>query len=228
MITTTTNKTIVSNNNKQQNTTNRKPATARQPETRQTLPGSLLTYVRGGHIEQSKAQTMLVGVNAQGHMQIGLAGAMAKAHPEIVSGYQNAVQHGNFQAGSARRAITRDGQQLLLMGIWNMQEYGAKLEWLRNSLTKVFDAASTGSIEIKSIATVKLGCRKDGVNGLDWKEVGPLVASYLSALGVPAEIYVGREDEAYFVHYNEQGEAVTTAVAPEQMNELNADDGNNF
>ena len=55
------------------------------------------------------------------------------------------------------------------------------LAWIRSNCTKE---------NIRSLAIPALGC---GLGGLDWKDVGPLMCSYLRDISIHVEIYLPLE-----------------------------------
>ncbi len=207
--------TIINNQtNTVRSSTRTQQKSAQRTTTYQTIGGSNITYIRGGNVMEDDAQTLLVGCNTQGEMKLGVAGQVARKYQEVVGAYKAACQSDDaFLPGSARRARTRSGAQLILMGIWKLQEFAPKAEWINSALRKFYDATMSGQVEVTSIATVKLGCFK-GQTSLDWEVIGPVMADYLDTLGVPVRIYVGPEDAAFFGACNEDGKHIVTRVEP--------------
>lgn len=190
----------------------------RKPVIRQTLPASNLTYIENGNIHDSTMQFTLIGCNTQGIMEFGLAGQFAKRYPEILRPYQEAIQNDRFTTGSAMRARTSKGRELILLGIWKLQQFGNKIEWIEQSLCHIYDALHSGKLQMDSLATVPLGC--GGTSSQEWDVVGPRLALWLSSLGIPVEIYVGRDYTRYFVTTNEDGQAVTSGLSSADLTRL--------
>lgn len=193
-----------------------------QQPTYQTINGSNITYIRGGDINDSKAECLLVGVNTTGNMhEVGgsLADTLARKHKEIVPTYQLACQNFKLETGKAMKVTTRSGLKLVLLAIWHLQIFGSKPEWVENALKLLVKVVEAGQYPIKSLATVKLGC--GGPKGLNWDEVGLAMCWHLGRLGIPVEIYIGKNDKAYFPTKNEAGkwEIVYLDPAPEMVDE---------
>ena len=74
--------------------------------------------------------------------------------------------------------------------------FATKNEWRRQSDLKGIEEglkyllANYKEWEIESLALPALGC---GLGWLSWKNVGPMIAKYLSQMDIPVEIYLPRE-----------------------------------
>lgn len=199
--------TTSTRNNNQSNVRNSNNQARRQPAPRQEIRYTQgnLTYVWGGNILESKAQTILAGFNTQGDPSHGLARDLCRKFPALARTYKHLCQQDLFQPGNARRVRVTEDQQVIMMAIWKMQEFGPKAEWIISAFSKICDAMDNG-LDVESVATVKPGCFNHETS-LNWEEIGPVVAGYLSYMDVPAEIYLGKDDLAFFPVEDEHGES---------------------
>lgn len=196
-------------------TTNNQNRSQQQPKaiTRQSLPGSNLTYIRGGNALETEKQTLVCAMNAQGRAPFGMAREIAKKFPKVFGSYQYKVQEGAFRSGSVSLMSVSETQKILLGGVWNMQEFAPREEWIALVLEKIGLLIQQG--KITSLAITKIGC--GGPIGLNWEDMGQILASYLGMYLIPVEIYIGQDDLAYFLTKNEDDDIVVTAIKPNEF-----------
>jgi uncharacterized protein YwgA/O-acetyl-ADP-ribose deacetylase (regulator of RNase III) len=137
-----------------------------------------------GDIFESKAQTLVNTVNTVGVMGKGIALGFRKRFPEMYEDYARRCERHEVQLGRPyffRRMIPPHVLNFPTKGHWRsvskLSDIVVGLEYLGNHISEW---------GITSLAVPPLGC---GEGQLEWRVVGPTLHRYLSALGVPVELY---------------------------------------
>lgn len=156
----------------------------------------------------SRMQTLTISVNTMGIMGKGLASRAKYQFPAIYVAYQDMCRSKKLRMGKPVVYTTEDSldhqladePQYLVNGLketkfllfatkdhWryraNIDGIEEGLQWLQKNHVKE---------GIESLAIPSLGC---GLGRLDWKDVGPLLCRYLSALMIPVQIYLPAEEK---------------------------------
>lgn len=165
---------------------------------------------RKGDIFESETQVIVNTVNCQGVMGKGLALAFKERYPAMFSVYKEECKTGKLRIG--RPSLYKESTPWIL-------NFPTKDKWKANSRLEYLDkglkyfVANCKRAGIKSIAFPKLGAQ----NGkLEWDDVGPLMAKYLSTLDIEVYIYIAEGDCEYYG--NEQQESY--AIAWQHFNEV--------
>lgn len=165
---------------------------------------------RKGDIFESEAQVIVNTVNCQGVMGKGLALAFKERYPAMFAVYKEECKTGKLRIG--RPSLYKDSTPWIL-------NFPTKDKWKANSRLEYLDkglkyfVTNCKRAGIKSIAFPKLGAQ----NGkLEWDEVGPLMAKYLSTLNIEVYIYIAEGDREYYG--DEQQESY--AIAWQRFNEV--------
>ena len=156
----------------------------------------------------STLQTLTISVNLQGVMGKGLASRAKYQFPDVYVAYQDACRSKRVTAtkpylykreGSLDAELADHGPELHTRNAvkWFLL-FATKREWRENSRLEDIEGG-LGWVQrnfqkegIESLAMPALGC---GLGGLDWKDVGPLMCSYLHGIGIPVAIYLPREQK---------------------------------
>ena len=165
---------------------------------------------RKGDIFESETQVIVNTVNCQGVMGKGLALAFKERYPAMFAVYKEECKTGKLRIG--RPSLYKDSTPWIL-------NFPTKDKWKANSRLEYLDkglkyfVTNYKKAGIKSIAFPKLGAQ----NGkLEWDDVGPLMAKYLSTLDIEVYIYIAEGDHEYYG--NEQQESY--AIAWQNFNEV--------
>ena len=144
-----------------------------------------------GDIFTSTAHVIVNTVNCQGVMGKGLALAFKQKYPAMFAVYERECQTGKLKIG--RPTIYQKSDPWILnFPTKNHWRNPSKLEYIEKGL--LFLINNYKKAGIASIAFPKLGAQ----NGkLDWDEVGPVMAKYLSQLDIDVYIYIADGDEEY-------------------------------
>lgn len=174
-----------------------------QPERMTQLSPTL--SVMDGDMFFSRMQTLTVSVNCVGVMGKGLASRAKYQFPDVYVNYQDNCRKGRLKLGKPylyKRESSFDyeladepqsmtnpnGETWFILfptkNHWrdnsDLKSIEEGLRWIRNNYRQM---------GLKSLAVPALGC---GLGGLQWKDVGPLLCSYLN-LDIPVQIYLPAE-----------------------------------
>ena len=156
----------------------------------------------------SRMQTLTISVNCVGVMGKGLASTAKYRFPDVYVKYQDVCQKKRLKLGQPylhkRESSVFDDlsdEYLSLERIDNSHQtwfllFPTKNHWRNPSEIKDIEAGlkwlcnNYKKENIESLAMPALGC---GLGGLNWKEVGPLMCRYLSAIDIPVAIYLPTE-----------------------------------
>lgn len=149
-----------------------------------------IQYLKGD-IFTSQAQVIVNTVNCQGVMGKGLALAFKQKYPDMFAVYERECQTGKLKIG--RPTIYQKSEPWILnFPTKNHWRNPSKLEYVEKGLA--FLANNYKKAGITSIAFPKLGAQ----NGkLDWNDVGPVMAKYLSQFDINVYIYIAEGDKEY-------------------------------
>ncbi len=159
-----------------------------------------------GDLFFSQMQTLTISVNTKGIMGKGLASRAKYQFPDVYVIYQDVCRNKILKIGKPylyRREASLDAQ--LAEEPYTLSNSNAvkwfllfptKEDWRKNSQLSYVQAGMQWLLEnyqkegILSIALPALGC---GLGGLAWKDVGPLMVSYLTQMDIQAAIYLPQE-----------------------------------
>jgi len=156
----------------------------------------------------SQAQTLTVSVNTVGVMGKGVASRAKYQFPDVYVHYQDVCRSHKLQIGKPvlyKREASFDYEladepstlENVNAETWFLL-FPTKRHWRDDSKIEDIEAGLRWIVEnykkegIKSLALPALGC---GLGRLDWKDVGPLICRYLSALDIPVCVYLPAEHE---------------------------------
>lgn len=141
----------------------------------------MLTYKRTSLLE-ANTQTLVNTVNCVGVMGKGIAKAFKEREPDMFVAYKSICDQKLLEPG--KLWLWRGSEQWILnfptKRHWRSP---SKMEWIEAGLDKF--VRTYESQGINEIAFPKLGC---GNGNLDWRDVRPLMARYLSDL--PIQIFI--------------------------------------
>lgn len=174
-----------------------------QPERMTQLSPTL--SVMDGDMFFSRMQTLTVSVNCVGIMGKGLASRAKYQFPDVYVNYQDSCRKGRLKLGKPylykressfdyeladepQSMANANGETWFILfptkNHWrdmsDLKSIEEGLRWIRNNYREM---------GLKSLAVPALGC---GLGGLEWKNVGPLICSYLN-LDIPVQIYLPAE-----------------------------------
>lgn len=135
-----------------------------------------IRYAKGS-IFGAKSQTIVNTVNCVGVMGKGLALEFRKRYPRMFEEYRKEYEEGRLAIGKLH-LFTRYPDHWIL-------NFPTKKHWRQKSRIEYIEAGLKTFAEnyrawgIKSIAFPQLGCQ---LGGLNWKDVKPLMESYLKDL----------------------------------------------
>lgn len=150
-----------------------------------------MLQLKKGDLLGSNAQTLVNTVNCVGVMGKGIALDFKRQYPEMYRDYAGRCGNGEVMPGVPYLYTAQSSPWILNFPTKNHWRSGSKIEFVRTGLELLIDQYAGWGIE--SIAVPPLGC---GNGGLDWREVGPLIYEYLSAMNIPVELYVPPHVEA--------------------------------
>ncbi len=151
----------------------------------------------------SQMQTLTVSVNTVGVMGKGLASRAKYQFPDMYVIYQDVCKDKSLQMGKPylyKREGSLDedladepfslpnlnaNKWFLLFPTKNHWKEGSDRAGIEKGLQWLVENYKAEGIQ--SIALPALGC---GLGGLDWKDIGPLMAKYLARMDVQASIYL--------------------------------------
>jgi hypothetical protein len=165
-------------------------------------------FVREGDMFFSRAQTLTVSVNTVGIMGKGVASRAKYQFPDVYVHYQDLCRARQLKMGKPalykreksfdfELADEPESLENANNETWFLL-FPTKKHWREDADIKGIEQGLQWILEnyqkegIKTLALPALGC---GLGNLEWKEVGPLLCSYLSALKIPAYIYLPAEKE---------------------------------
>jgi O-acetyl-ADP-ribose deacetylase (regulator of RNase III) len=177
-----------------------------QPSRRKGLTSNL-TLV-DGDMFFSRMQTLTISVNTVGVMGKGLASRTKYQFPDVYVEYQDACRNKKLKMGKPylfkREASldyeladepsslsNADAEKWFLL-------FATKKHWReRSDITGIEEGLqwiqrNHNREGIQSLAVPALGC---GLGWLKWRDVGPLLCRYLSALDIQVAIYLPREEK---------------------------------
>ncbi len=154
----------------------------------------------------SRMQTLTVSVNVVGVMGKGLASRAKYQFPDVYVKYQDVCRNKRLTMGRPyfyKREASLDyelaDEPTSLTGAngetWFVL-FPTKRHWRDRADIKAIEeglkwiAEKYQYWELKSLALPALGC---GLGGLQWRDVGPLMCKYLSAVNIPVQIYLPAE-----------------------------------
>jgi O-acetyl-ADP-ribose deacetylase (regulator of RNase III) len=157
------------------------------------LGGSEMTRIEylTGNIFDAETQVIVNTVNCRGVMGKGLALAFKERYPDMFSVYQRECMEGRLRIG---RPTLYKGSSPWILNFPTKDNWRAnsKLEYIEKSLKYFVDHYKEANIQ--SIAFPRLGTQNGKLN---WDEVGPLMAQYLSQLDIPVYVYIAEGDQEY-------------------------------
>jgi O-acetyl-ADP-ribose deacetylase (regulator of RNase III) len=154
----------------------------------------------------SRLQTLTISVNCVKIMGKGLASRAKYQFPRVYVKYQDFCRDGKLRLGkpvllklkySLDKDLADEPESLtcangeawfLLFATKKHWRDRADIDAIEKGLQWILDNYKEEGIE--SLAIPALGC---GLGWLDWKDVGPLMCSYLYYMDIPVEIYLPRE-----------------------------------
>lgn len=161
-----------------------------------------------GDLFFSNMQTLTVSVNTVGIMGKGLASRAKYQFPDVYVIYQDACRSKKLQMGKPylykRESFLDEELADDPLSLSNLNSnkwfllFATKRHWRENSDIEGIEEGlrwvqdNYKSEDIKSLAVPALGC---GLGGLEWRDVGPLMCRYLTAIDIPVAIYLPREKE---------------------------------
>lgn len=149
-------------------------------------------WIKGGNIFESECRVLVNPVNALGVHGAGLAKQFAKRFPNACSDFSHLCRVTKVEAGTVYyyedRSTSHDVLFFVTKEHWR---YPSRIEWITYGLIELVQSYEVlGAAGITSIALPALGC---GLGGLDWRDVRPLMESYLQLMkGVEIEVYCPR------------------------------------
>ena len=154
------------------------------------------TYIRydqGVDVFGTRCQTLLIACSADG--QIPPNSALERVfdrHPNWQERYQRACLDGELHIGQCLPLRNKYGRvKVVLIALRERNRDFSSMSALARGLAALAD--NYEQLDITSIATVKLGCSRSP-HALAWSEVGMALFTTFEAMGIPAEIYIGRND----------------------------------
>lgn len=159
-----------------------------------------------GDMFLSKMQAVTVSVNCVGVMGKGLASRAKYQFPDVYVRYQDVCRNKRLKMGtpylykresSLEHQLADDPSSLpnANLATWFLL-FATKQHWREASDIRGIDEGLRWVRDnyvkegISSLAMPALGC---GLGRLEWRDVGPLMCHYLSALNIPASIYLPAE-----------------------------------
>jgi len=156
----------------------------------------------------SRMQTLTVSVNVVGIMGKGVASRAKYQFPDVYVEYQDACRRGQLKMGKPylyKRESSADyelADEPATLSKANAETwfllFATKRHWREPADIQGIERGLQWLLEnykqqgIKELALPALGC---GLGQLNWKDVGPLLCKYLSALDISVAIYLPVERE---------------------------------
>ncbi len=158
----------------------------------------------------SPAQTLVNTVNTVGVMGKGIAREFRRRYPQMFGRYKDYCDRGKLEVGQLY--LYRTPNKWVLNFPTKKHWRGkSQLEWIEAGLQKFVD--SYESRGITSVSFPQLGC---GNGGLLWRDVGPVMESYLGGLPIPVLIHI-RARPPGFVPEHEEPEDVASFSSPREQ-----------
>lgn len=176
-----------------------------QPLWKERLTPNL--FLVKGDMFFSNMQTLTISVNCIGVMGKGLASRAKYQFPEVYVQYQDLCRRRTLRMGnpyllklefSLNQRLADEPQSLnnieqkrfLLLPTKNHWRESSDINGIEQGLQWI--QQNYRRLSIKSLAIPALGC---GLGKLSWRDVGPMLCKYLSALDINVVIYLPREKE---------------------------------
>ena len=173
-----------------------------QPDWKGSLTSTL--FLIRGDMFFSTMQTLTISVNCVGVMGKGLASTAKYRFPDLYVKYQDICKSGLLKMGKPYlyKREASIAQQLADEALLLEQEYYSQTWFLlfptKNHWKNKADLSGIEKglqwllknhkqLNIESLAMPALGC---GLGELEWRDVGPLMCKYLSAMRIPTAIYL--------------------------------------
>jgi O-acetyl-ADP-ribose deacetylase (regulator of RNase III) len=145
----------------------------------------MIRFVKKGSLFGSTSQTLVNPVNRVGVSGAGLAKDFKRRWPDMHKDYVEACKEKTM--GALRLSWTFPHVHMVLCFVTKEHwRDPSTLELIEAGLKQFAASPWTKDGTITSIAFPALGC---GNGGLDWKDVKPLMTSYLEPIDLPIEIY---------------------------------------
>lgn len=151
-----------------------------------------------GDILLSPAQLIAHGIAAGDHFDNGLARALRERWPAMAKDFRHYCHTTHPKPGSAWLWSSADGRRIanLITQEPASSEHAhpgpARLEYVNHALR-----ALRTIIEVQHITSVALPRLANGVGGLAWQDVYPLIREWLGNLAIPIYVYtVYKADQA--------------------------------
>ena len=148
-------------------------------------PLAMIAYQKNGNIFHSNMAVLVNTINCVGAPRAaGLAGKFQDAYPEMYVDYLERCRRGEVIIGEPY--LYRVSETLEILNFPTKQHYreASKLCDIEQGLQYLLAHAEEWSV--KSIAFPALGC---GLGRLKWKDVYPVMMTYLKQLNIPVEIH---------------------------------------
>jgi hypothetical protein len=177
-------------------------------QSERTIPLTENLQVLEGDMFFSRMQTLTISVNCVGVMGKGLASRAKYLFPDVYVYYNDLCRKKRMELGKPalyRRdtplaAQLADEPTALMdaaVGTWFLL-FPTKDHWrddadlpgIKRGLQWVAD--NYGRLGLKSLALPALGA---GLGGLEWKQVGPVICSYMAQLEIPVRVYLPAEKQ---------------------------------
>lgn len=173
-----------------------------QPDWKGSLTSTL--FLIRGDMFFSTMQTLTISVNCVGVMGKGLASTAKYRFPDLYVKYQDICKSDLLKMGKPYlyKREASIAQQLADEALLSEQEYYSqtwfllfptKNHWKNKANLLEIEKGLQWLLEnhkrlkIESLAMPALGC---GLGELEWRDVGPLMCKYLSAMRIPTAIYL--------------------------------------
>lgn len=143
-----------------------------------------LIIEKGKDIWETKTGIVLIPVNCEGVMGLGLAKECKERFPLVYRSYRKRCKSGNFNLLTLDFYLLRDDYALMLVPTKYEWRHGSRVEWVDNVLYKFSRCLSRSPI--KTLHVPPLGC---GAGGLVIDDVLPLVERHLCQDGITVHFY---------------------------------------
>lgn len=143
-----------------------------------------LVLKTGKDIWNNKTGIVLIPVNCEGVMGLGLAKECKERFPEVYKEYRRRCKSGNFNIGTLDFYLLRDDYALLLFPTKYEWRLSSRLEWVEDNLEKLGSCLPRAPIKVLHVPP--LGC---GAGGLVIDDVLRLVERYLCQDDITVHFY---------------------------------------
>ncbi len=159
----------------------------------------------------SPAQTLVNTVNTVGVMGKGIALEFKKRHPTMFKRYKEFCTDGSLTVG--RLQLFKTPNKWVLNFPTKKHWRGpSKVEWIESGLQRFVETYEARGIT--SVSFPQLGC---GNGGLNWREVGPLMARYLKPLPIPVFIHMRRTPDGFVPEHEDETDVSSFSEPREQI-----------